>query len=504
MILTVQKNTRLCETWWQQIADSPPTRMGRHAEELLRLLGWETPLPFSPQEIAAGLGARPYLLRANGKTALIVYVVPPGTIDAPSAVTERGLDFCPATRLLAEEAHCLNFDRALITDLYRAYLYDTRAGELLRVADDPRRFDDDIVQVIERERVERGALDELRGPTRSAAGRQLRTWCERWTRNIARHARMTEERASLALDRLIAVRFLFERDVLRRTRWRLEQRFAEIVDRAATPRAHGVGPALVSLFHDIWFDWRIDLFEHNPDLDRALEDDEIAVPMLREFALLADNKFSFDTILESFNFGDPSEKLRIRMVPDANEDREEYIGEQNVNTIDAARLEVDITEEGYRALSYWFDRVVALYDRVEDDYRRMFYAAEKRQAAQAAANGADAADAGAPDLFGWAVEEGDRPRACADKFLHACSQGFGAFYFGHRQFRTARLVLTLHLIQRLHESGTVCNHLPSLRNILMPRPDLLTPARLMRVRERPRPRRAEEDEAATVADESAA
>lgn len=476
MIVSVPQITQLCESWWEHVADLPVARQGRYAEELLRLLGWETPLPFSPKEIAQGLGAQPYLLRAHGKTVCVVYLVQPGTIEAPSAVLERGLDYCPAARLLAEEAHVLGIPRALITDLYRTYLYDSTTGELLRAADDPRQFNHDLVPVLERERVERGALDELRGPTRMAAGRQLRAWCERWTRLLARHARLPEERASLVLDRLIVVRFLFERDILRRTRWRLEQRFEELIDRAATHRAHGVGAALVSLFHDMWFDWRIDLFEVVPELDRALEDDEIAVPMLREFALLSDGKFLFDTILESFNFGDPSEKLRVRMVPEGNEERDNYLSQVTLATVDEARVEIDLTEEGYRAMTYWFDRMIGLYDRVENDFRKMFYAKEQQAAKEAE-------ESGSPDLFDWAVIDGERPRACADKFAHACTSGFGAFYTGYRQYRTARMVLTLHLIERAHETGLAFNHLPSVRSVLMPRPDLLTPARLMRVKE---------------------
>jgi hypothetical protein len=132
MILPVPHIAQLCETWWERMADEPRAWQGRYADELLRLLGWETPLPFSPREASTSLGARPFILRANGKNTCIVYFVQPGTIDPPSAVVERGLDFCPATRMLAEEAHEIGVSRALITDLYRFYLYDSTKGELLR------------------------------------------------------------------------------------------------------------------------------------------------------------------------------------------------------------------------------------------------------------------------------------------------------------------------------------------------------------------------------------
>lgn len=504
MSLSGPRITQLCETWQEQASgwdasSGMAPRQGRYAEELLRLLGWETPLPFSPQEISQGLGARPYILRAQGRNAFVAYFVQPGTIDAPSAVLERGLDFCPATRMLAEEAHAMGFTRALITDMYRAYLYDTASGELLRAADNPHKFNDDVVPVLVRDRVDLGALDDLRGPSRTGAARQLRAWCDRWTRLMARHARITEEKASLVLDRLLVMRFLFEREILRRTRPRLEQRFYELVERAGTPRPHGVGQALVALFHDMWLDWRLDAFEAMPDLDRALQDDEIAVPMLREFSLLADSKFTFDTILESFNYGDPGEKQRVRMVPDTNEERDEYLAAQTLRTVDEARIEIDLTEEGYRALTLWFDRVIALYDRIEQDFRKMFYAPDP-----ANADGSSAAD-----LFGWAVVEGERPRACADKFFHACNKGFGAFYQGFRQFRTARLILTLHLIRTYDDAGIAVERMPTLRNLLMPRPEVLTPARLMRVQEAPPVPRVTnaseiEGEITPTADESAA
>jgi len=466
MNLPASRVTELCETCWEQLATAPSRRSRQFAEELLRLMGWEVPLPFSPREQAEALSAHPYLLRGAEKVAFVAYFVPPGTIEPPSVVVDRGLDFCPATRMLAEEAHSLNIGYALITDLYRSYLYDTQRGELLLHADSPRGFDRDFVPVLSRKAVDGGALDHARHSPRGALARQLRTWQDRWTRNIARHACIAEETAALALDRLVAVRYLFERDILRRTRWRLQQRFQALLDDAAQPRAHGIGQQLVHLFHDMWFDWRIDLFEGTPELDAAIANDELAVPMLREFSLICDAKFEFNVILESFNFGDPSEKLRIRMVPDRNDERDTYLAKQSLRSVDQARIEIDLNEEGYRALFHWFDRVVNLYERLDDEFRSEAYPTTELSDGL--------------DLFAWSSLDAERPRACADHLAHACARGFGLHYATPRQYRTARLLLTLHIIQRLHDTGQAVNALPSLRPVLMKRPEVLTPARIMR------------------------
>jgi len=458
--------TRLCESWWGRLADASRHEQQRYMENLLRLLGWEQPIPFSPREGAASLNALPYLLRSGGQSTVAVYFVLPGTLEPPAALVASGLDFCTATRTLVDEARAANLGYTLITDLYRSYLYDARTDELLLTANDPRAFNEEFVPVLKKSHVERGALEEVRRQPRSVVARQLREWSAQWINVIASRGQIPESTASLAIDRLLVVRYLFQHDILRRTKWRLQQRFAELVEHAESERPHDTGRELVHLFHDMWFDWHMDIFQGTPELDAALMDDAIAVPMLREFALLGNAKFSIATILESFNHGDPAEKLRVRMVPDSNEERDQYLAKQRLETIDQARIELDLMQEGYRAIFHWFDKVTALYDRLERDFTR-----RQQQRVQQDA-----------DLFVWSEHDKHRPSACGDRAAYACEHGFGVFYSNPLQCRIARLLLTLHLINHYSETRQAISAFPSLRNVLMKRPEVLSADRIMGAR----------------------
>jgi len=451
--------TQLCEAWWQQLADSTKLEQQRYAGRFLALLGWEPPIPFSPKEAAAALSAAPYILRAAGQTSVAAYFLMPGVLEPPSVIRERGLDFCLPTRQLVDEARTVKVTYALVSDLYRSYLYDVRTDELLLHADTPSLFNDDLAPVLAREAMERGALEEVRREPRSAVARQLREWRDRWTNHIVTQAGLAEETACLAVDRLITIRYLYDRSILKRTRYQLQRRFAELGLKAASNSTTGVGEALTTLFHDMWLDWHMDLFEANPSLDAVLRRDDIAAPFLKEFGLLSRGKFSIATILESFNCGEPDEKLRVRMVPDSNEDREHYLSRQTLETIDDARVELDLAEEGYRAIFHWLDRVISLYQRLEVDFDA------KAQREQARPEDLD--------LFAWSEIDASRPNACADKIAHACEQGFRVFYGNVHQHRVARLMLTLHLISRYDQTRQTVERFPSLSNVLVKRPLVL-------------------------------
>lgn len=456
---------RLCESWWDKIDVLTQGEQQRYAEELLRLLGWDILLPFSPGAAAESMSARTYVLRPNAQTALAVYFVMPGTLEPPSAVVDQGLDFCYATRQLADEARGMNVTYALITDLHRSYLYDLRTDELMLRADEPREFEAEFSDALRRGNAERGALDEVRREPRSVSARRLREWCERWIATLATRGRISAETASIAVDRLMVVRHLFGHDILRRTKWRLEQRFTAVNGKASSGRARGVGRDLTNLFHDMWFDWRIDLFAPCPELDGALQDDDLTVALLSEFSLLSSGKFTLGAILESFNHGDPQEKMRVRMVPDVNEDRESYLARQTVATIDQARIEVDITEEGYRAIFYWFDKVVGLYDRLAVDF--------DRKASRVAPAARDF------DLFAWSEIDSNRPGACGDKIAYACENGIRLFYKGPRQLRICRLLLTLHIIGRYAQQHAPVSTFPNVSATLIERPAILPAERLL-------------------------
>ena len=456
---------RLCESWWDKMDGLTQAEQQRYAEEFLRLLGWDLLLPFTPGTAAEALSARTYVLRPNAQTAIAAYFVMPGTLDPPSAVVDRGLDFCAATRMLTDETREMNVAYAFITDLYRSYLYDVRTDELVLRADDPREFEADCSEPLRRGHAERGQLEDARREPRSVSARRLREWCERWIAALTARTRVSQDTAGLVIDRLIVIRYLFCYDILRRTKWRLQQRFTLLMDRAASGSMRGIGRDLANLFHDMWFDWQIDLFSPCPELDGAMHDDATVAELLADFALLSRNKFTIATVLESFNHGDPQEKMRVRMVPDVNEDRESYLSRQTTATVDHARVELDISEEGYRAIFYWFDKMVALYDRLSVDF--------DRKATRSAPPSQDM------DLFAWSEIDSNRPGACCDKIAFACENGLRLYYKGPRQLRICRLLLTLHLIGRYASLHLPVSVFPSVNATLLERPAILPVERVL-------------------------
>lgn len=449
--------TKICESWWSRLADSSKVEQRAYVMKLLALLDWDLPIPFSPKATAERLNALTYLLRADGQTTIAAYFLMPGALEAPSNIMERGLDYCHATKALIHESCSPNIHYVLISDLFRTYFYDAQTEELLLHADDPATFNRDVAEHLKRGRVARGGLEEIRREPRSAVARRLREWRERWKRALSEYNRISEVSLDALMDRLMVLRFLFQHDILRRTRHRLEERFLELSAEgvAADSKARrACGGKLVRLFHDMWLDWRTDIFEPLPDLDALLEENDLTASMLNECMLLSRTKFSIATILESFNCGDPTEKMRVRMVPDENEERDYYLSKQTLETIDSARIVIDIHEEGYRAIFHWLDKLIDVYDRINLD----FEAKAQRETVQH----------NVIDLFAWSAVDSKRPEACADRLGHACRQGLRIRCANDRQTRLARLLLTLHLVTSCHSKQQAMDYLPATGPVFEP------------------------------------
>lgn len=463
--------TKLCESWWGKLADSTKVDQSRYAEQLLGLLGWQNPAPLGVKSTptaareeeghsyASTLCTASYVLRESAHAALAAHFVMPGALEPPSNVIQRGLDFCETTRWLVDETRSLNIDYAFITDMYRSYFYDVRNDDLLLTADSPAEFKRDFVDLLTRNHVERGSLDEVRRQPRSYAARQLREWCHHWSETFVAEAHISEELAHLALDRLFVLRYLFDHDILKRTGWRLRRRFTDLVAHAHSTRPLGCGRLLRALYHDIWFDWKADLFTALPELDAAIERDSLTAPLLREFSLLSRSKFSIATILESFNYGDAAEKARVRMVPDLNEDRETYFAKQTVDTIDTVHIEIDLADEGYRAIFHWFDKLVSLYERLEVEFDLRTLRSNRPSEEM--------------DLFAWSEIAEKRPNALADKFQHVIEHGLTVYHSSPRQLRIARLMLYLHIISRYDQTKQRFVQFPKIRDVFKARPRVL-------------------------------
>ena len=441
---------KVCESWWAKLASSTRGEQYQYAEQLLEALDWEAPERICTQANWQKAASASYALRAGGPMALAAHFVMPGALEPPSSLCERGLDFCQATRLLVSGTHALNIPYAFITDLQRSYLYDAHGDELLLHADSPAEFNRHFPEIISRADVERGALGSLRRQPRSYVARQLREWCCHWCAQICEAApQLSEQQAACALDRILVLRFLFYHDILKRTGWDFRKRFGGLVVRAVGGNAKGCGRELVRLFRDLYREWDAGLFVSEPIVDEALVRDEVTVPLLRECALLSRTKFTIPTILESFNFGEPDEKARVRTVPEGDEDRLTYLSRQTTKTVDSVRLDVDIQEEGYRAVAYWFDEVASLYQRLAIEY-------EAQEWVQAAPHEDDA------DLLAWAERKAAQPQAITDPYYYAAEHGLLMYCGSQRQFRTARLMLYLHLISLYHRSGEHFDRFPKL------------------------------------------
>ncbi|HJP37381.1 MAG TPA: hypothetical protein QF901_15500, partial [Gammaproteobacteria bacterium] len=77
------------------------------------------------------------------------------------------------------------------------------------------------------------------------------------------------------------------------------------------------------------------------------------------------------------------------------------------------------------------------------------------------------------DLFTWSELDANRPMALLDKFQHVVESGLTVYCGSHRQRRTARLMLYLHLISAYDESKLRFSQFPSIEIALVERPALL-------------------------------
>ncbi|MFO7976620.1 MAG: hypothetical protein R6V12_18535 [Candidatus Hydrogenedentota bacterium] len=447
---------QLCESWWERSSASAPDEQSRYAEAFLRLLGWKQPERLNPSETCPFTSVS-YLLRAPRRPAVAAHFLMPGALEPPSVLAERGLDFCDPTRLLVTITKNLGVRYAFVSDLFRSYFYDTHTEELLLASDSPAEFGGEFEETLDHCEVQGGALEDLRRPPWSNVARQLRDWCRRWQNVLVSEGHVREETAGIALDRILVLRFLTGHNVLRRHGTLMRRRLNEIVTMACTEGSTGSGRELVRLFHDLWVELGAEIFAPEPSLERALEQETIARPLLQELRLLARAKFTIPVILEKFNYGDASEKARVRMVPEEDEERLTYLHKQTTATIEEAQIAIDIEDEGYRAIFWWFERLVALYERLGREY--------ENKALQEKANTEI-------DLFAWSEIDAAKPSTVADPYGHAIEKGMALMYATPRQYRTARLLMYLHFIH-VHASRRIkFDRFPKIEGALQKRPSM--------------------------------
>ncbi len=457
---------QVCEQLQQQLVSVARDRHCEVAERFLEWFGWEDPAPLAFPGDLVHMPSVSYLLSCRGQGVLAAHFVLPGALRPPSSVIQRGLDFCECTRTFVRATRAIKVRYAFVTDLQRAYLYETNTEELLLSADSPVELEREFRNVLDKPSVVEGSLDEARRHPRSHLARQLREWRSSWSELLINQWQVPEPEAFLVLDRLVLLRALAERYVMLRIGKQISVELDDLMSEAqSSEKPVGLGRDLLRLVRDVWHEGDIELCALQPHADTALERDELAVPLLRELGLISRAKFQLATVLESFNYGDAAEKARVRMIPEENEERLSALAAQTVRTVDDFQIEVDLAEEGYRAVLYWFDQLTALYDRLEREY-------DNQQVPPALETKSD-------DLFQWSAAETNRPAALRDTFQHALEKGLIVYCATPHQMRVAKLSLYLHIIERCASSRRRLSRFPHVERCLRKRPTMLETDRKM-------------------------
>ncbi len=453
------------ESWWKWAQASQGIERFRYIEDFFHRLGWKSFVPLPETEIIKNTNTLSFLLTTENGKGLHIAIVPEHLFTLPSKIKNKNLDFCPLSRLLLEEFSEKHSPYILMTDFSKFHLYSIPDQTLILWADYPAQFQMEMAPLILAPYVDNGSLDEIPPTPKSTMARELRDWNLSWVKKLQQIADLAEEKANIIIDRFLILHHVFSYRIFWKTQEFLEERLIDLVDMAITQHEpEGIGEHLIALFHDMWFDWRISCFQIDTEIDRVLSQDETSAELLYEYPLLSPHKFDIPVLLESFNYGDSLERMRVRMIPEPNPDREAYLHTQTKETIDQAQIEVDISEEGYRAILFWFDRLIKCYEMLE----------AKEMEKLPPENTLD-------DLWSWGQRHNDTPITFRNKIQQACHHGFRIYYQNARQLRIARLLLTIHLIQLYSESKHPLEKFPSMEHVFVKKPEPIPSERSKRI-----------------------
>jgi len=424
------------------------------AREFLNLFGWASPEIWSSPDLTDSDHSVSFRWHDVDAPSIVAHFVPNGSLDHPASLEKRGLDLDLHSAQVVSAVNRQGIHYAFVTDMQVFYLYDARTASLLLTADSPVAFVRDFDDLLVDKQLRAGSLSDVRRQPRSYVARQLRVWQERCWEMLHTEWRVDDSAAHLATDRLLVLRYAMDAGVLDRPGWEVAAPFAVLVSPYCQRPITGCGRAFVELCEGAGKHWQAGLFDSIPSLESVLEQDAVAETLLRECGLLSRAKFDPATVLESFNFGDASEKARVRMIPEENEERLEYLSGQTADTIDDARVHVDLDEEGYRSITHWLDHLLECYARVS---------------ATAAAADISESTPGDMDLFDWSAMNDAQPQAVRDPWRYAFDHGLVIRFSTERQFRTARLLLYLYVVDRYAESGIRLNGFPPIEGAFISR-----------------------------------
>lgn len=443
-----RKLVELCEAWWDNPGDTSEALM-KAAEGFLRCLGWG--------EWQTAHAGPALLLEVQGTegTKLNFAFLPPGKLDPSSKVVDPGLDYATAARPIAAACRDHGARYVLISDLCRSYLYDLDTDELLLHADSPQLFLREIFDEVTRECVDEGGLHEVRRPSRSMMARHLGEWEQRWIRTLTGGADDVQPIAEQFIDQLVVARFLFEGGVRPAQGEALWTSFRELLSGQSS---EAYGPRWQKICQTLYTRHGMSAFQPSGRLLQLTADEPRIAGLFHEFGRMSRAKFAIPCVLESFNFGEAAEKARVRLVPEPDEEREKALAGQSLDTLGEFKLEVDVLEEGYRAVGHWFGELVGVY-------RRLGVPVKPAQAAT------DEARQEELELFPDAAQA--RPAGERDAVTRAIEDGLCVWYATPRQLRTARLLIHLYVLDLYKKYGAPLGRFPEIDRAFKARPTLL-------------------------------
>ncbi len=424
-----RKLVELCDKWW----DEPSLTLEdlrRVANEFLGVLGWDS---WNAVDTPPGV----VFETGSSEAARIDFAfLPAGQLDPSSKVSGCGLDYSPAAREVTAACAARGAQFVLVTDLCRSYLYDTSHDELLLFADSPQLFLREIFDEVTRECVDEGGLQEVRRPSRSSMARQLREWEQRWMERLADGEEEAMPVAEQFMDQLVIARFLCE-NTARTGGGPQPIECMRALLSGGTPE--NAGARWSKICQALYTKHGMGFFQPSGKQLKLTSDNARMGILFSELARMSRSKFEVPCVLESFNFGEAAEKARVRLVPGADEEREKALASQSLDTLGEYKLEIDVLEEGYRAIGHWFAELVGIYRRLGVPMKA-----------------AEGVDAGGRDAITRAVEEGLR-----------------IYFASPRQQRTARLLIHLYVIDLYRKYGAVLVKFPDVNVAFHARPTLL-------------------------------
>lgn len=429
-----RKLVELCEAWWDNPSSSVEG-LRATAENFLRCLAWS-----QWEETHAGQSIVLSVTGAEGSQLDFAFLAP-GKLDPSSKVVDPGLDFATAARPLVTACREGGARYVLVTDFCRSYLYDSDSDELLLHADSPQLFLREIFDEVTRECVDEGGLNEVRRPSRSMMARHLGEWEQRWIRTITGGNDELQATAEQFIDQLVIARFLLEGGVRPAGGEQLAASFRELLSGQST---EAVGARWHKLCQALYTRHGMAFFQPSGRMLQLTADEPRMQSLFLEFGRMSRAKFAIPCVLESFNFGEAAEKARVRLVPEPDEDREKSLAGQSLDTLGEFKLEVDVLEEGYRAVGHWFSELVGVYRRLGISVK------------PATTDSSDEA------LY-----------ADRNAVTRAVEDSLCIWHASPRQLRTARLLLHLYVLDLYKKYGAMLARFPEIDRAFQARPTLL-------------------------------